>query len=110
MSFAKAKVEDKNILAIYKGQIKKVGNFFLFFEDRTNYAIFILIPLFILMLWNIYGFVKALFDYRRKAMIEKAVASGEISDELKELAIKEYLAKTQAEEEKPQEAEEAKTE
>ena len=48
------------------------------------------------MLWNIYGFVKALFDYRRKAMIEKAVASGEISDELKELAIKEYLAKQKA--------------
>ena len=96
MSFVPSKVENKNILAIYKGQIKKVGNFFLFFEDRTNYAIFILIPLLILMLWNIYGFVKALLDYRRKAMIDKAVASGEISEELKALAIQEYLAKQKA--------------
>ena len=96
MSAYSAKVNDENILAIYKGQIKKIGNFFLFFEDRTNYAIFILIPLLILMLWNIYGFMKALFDYRRKAMIDKAVASGEISDELKALAIQEYLAKQKA--------------
>ena len=96
MSFMSSAVKSENILAIYKGQIKKVGNFFLFFEDRTNYAIFILIPLLILMLWNIYGFVKALFDYRRKAMIDKAVASGEISEELKALAIQEYLAKQKA--------------
>ena len=96
MSFVQSAVKNENILAIYKTHIKKIGNFFLFFEDRTNYAIFILIPLFILMLWNIYGFVKALFDYRRKAMIDKAVASGEISEELKALAIQEYLAKQKA--------------
>ena len=81
------------IVAKYLGKINNVGKFFTFFEDRTNYTIFILIPLLILFLWNVYSFMKVFIDARRKAQIQKAVESGEISDEIKELALQEYLKK-----------------
>jgi len=96
MSQVAEKVNAGDILAIYKGSIKGVGKIFTFFEDRTNYTIFILIPLLLLFLWNIYSFMKVLFESKRQTMIENAVKNGEISDEVKALAIQEYLEKQKA--------------
>lgn len=93
MSQVSEHIYKNDILAIYKGKIKGVGKFFIFFEDRTNYTIFILVPLLILFLWNVYSFMKVFIDARRHSKIKKALDGGEISDEIKELALQEYLAK-----------------
>jgi len=93
MSKIAVKIAEEDIECIIVNEIDNVGKFFIFFEDPKNYAICIVIPLVLLFIWNVYAFVKMLVDLKRKKQIETAVNGGEVSDELKEIALREYLAR-----------------
>lgn len=91
-------VDPDDILAVYKGRVKGIGNVFTFFtETRANYTIFILVPLLILLLWNIYSFMKVLFESKKEKYLANAMENTELTEELKQKAIQEYLEKQKAE-------------
>lgn len=69
-------------------------------ERRLNlsFLFFIILPLALIFLFQIYKFITALNASKKEKMAEEIAENGELSEELKKKAIEEYLAK-QAEEE-----------
>ncbi len=69
-------------------------------ERRLNlsFLFFIILPLALIFLFQIYKFIVALNESKKEKMMEEVAGSAELSEELKKKAIEEYLAK-QAEEE-----------
>ena len=69
-------------------------------ERRLNlsFLFFIILPLALIFLFQIYKFIVALNDAKKEKLMEEVKGNAELSEELKQKAIEEYLAK-QAEEE-----------
>lgn len=69
-------------------------------ERRLNlsFLFFIILPLALIFLFQIYKFIAALNETKKEKLMEEVANNSEISEELKKKAIEEYLAK-QAEEE-----------
>ncbi len=69
-------------------------------ERRLNlsFLFFIILPLALIFLFQIYKFIVALNESKKEKMMEEVANNSELSEELKKKAIEEYLAK-QAEEE-----------
>ena len=69
-------------------------------ERRLNlsFLFFIILPLALIFLFQIYKFIVALNESKKEKLMEEVANNSEISEELKKKAIEEYLAK-QAEEE-----------
>ncbi len=69
-------------------------------ERRLNlsFLLFIILPLALIFLFQIYKFIAALNESKKEKLMEEVTSNAEISEELKQKAIEEYLAK-QAEEE-----------
>ncbi len=69
-------------------------------ERRLNlsFLIFIILPLALIFLFQIYKFIVALNESKKEKLIEEVSNNTELSEEIKKKAIEEYLAK-QAEEE-----------
>lgn len=73
---------------------------------NLSFLVFVIVPLALIFLFQIYKFIKTLNEVKREKMMEEVVANNaELSEELKQKAIEEYLAK-QAEEEQKKKAEE----
>lgn len=89
-------------------------------ERRLNlsFLFFIIIPLAIIFIFQIYKFIVALNESKKEKLMEEVANSAELSEELKKKAVEEYLAKQAEEELKKKaveeylakQAEEAKTE
>lgn len=79
-------------------------------ERRLNlsFLFFIIIPLAIIFLFQIYKFISALNESKKEKLMEEVKGNAELSEELKQKAIEEYLAKQAAAE--AAKAEEAKSE
>ncbi len=68
-------------------------------ERRLNlsFLLFIILPLALIFLLQIYKFIKALNESKKEKTRAELLESGELSEELKQKAIEEYLAKQAAE-------------
>lgn len=77
-------------------------------ERRLNlsFLFFIILPLALIFLFQIYKFIIALNDAKKEKLMEEVVSNAELSEELKQKAIEEYLAKQAEEELKKKAAEE----
>ncbi|MBQ2828138.1 MAG: signal peptidase I [Clostridia bacterium] len=82
-------------------------------EERKlnlSFLFFIILPLALIFLFQIYKFIMALNDTKKEKMMTEVANNAELSEELKQKAIEEYLAKqaaeqaAKAEEAKPDEA------
>ena len=78
-------------------------------ERRLNlsFLFFIILPLALIFLFQIYKFIVALNDSKKEKLMEEVTNNAELSEELKQKAIEEYLAKQAEEELKKKVAEEA---
>ncbi len=68
-------------------------------EKRLNlsFLFFIILPLALIFLFQIYKFIIALNDAKKEKLMEEVASNAELSEELKQKAIEEYLAKQAAE-------------
>ena len=73
---------------------------------NLSFLLFIILPLALIFLFQIYKFIRALNESKKEKMVNELAENGELSEELKKKAIEEYLAKQAAEEAKK--AEESK--
>ncbi len=64
---------------------------------NLSFLLFIIMPLAIIFLFQIYKFIMALNETKKDKMMEEAANNAELSEELKQKAIEEYLAKQAAE-------------
>lgn len=64
---------------------------------NLSFLLFIILPLALIFLFQIYKFVRALNDSKKEKTKAELLESGELSEELKQKAIEEYLAKQAAE-------------
>lgn len=65
---------------------------------NLSFLLFIIIPLAIIFLFQIYKFIAALNESKKEKLMEEVKENAELSEELKQKAIEEYLAKQAAEE------------
>lgn len=66
---------------------------------NLSFLLFIILPLALIFLFQIYKFIRALNDTKKEKTKAEMLESGELSEELKQKAIEEYLAKQAAEKE-----------
>lgn len=90
----KIPVVPTKVLGKYTGtKISGGGKVFDFITSQKGIMICLVIPMAIFFIWALFKFIKALMDLK----YSKAPANGELSDEQKQKAIEEYLAKQAAE-------------
>lgn len=79
-------------------------------ERRLNlsFLFFIILPLALIFLFQIYKFIVALNESKKDKLMAEVAENAELSEELKQKAIEEYLAKQAAEQEKAAAEEELK--
>ena len=98
------KIYSGNIEGKVVKKISGIGNIVYWFQDSTHFLWAVVIPLAILLAYNIYLFIKLIVDFRiKKAKEEGQMAVEAIKaqntideEEIKRKAIEEYLAKQQA--------------
>ncbi len=66
---------------------------------NLSFLFFIILPLALIFLFQIYKFIVALNDAKKEKLMEEVAENAELSEELKKKAVEEYLAKQAAEEE-----------
>ncbi len=91
-------VSPSYILGVYEGtRIPHLGSVFEFLQSQNGILICLVIPMAAFFIYALFKFVKAMIEYK----MSKAVpADGELTEEQKQAAIAEYLAKQAAEENK----------
>jgi len=85
------------IVAVYQGKIGGVGKILDLIQEPTVFLVVVFLPMLGLFVWNLFAFIKFFVDLKRKTELAKATETGELSDELKELAIQEFLKKQKEE-------------
>lgn len=87
-------VSPSYILGVYDGiRIPHVGSVFDFLQSQNGILICLVIPMAAFFIWALYKFIKAMIEFK---MAKAAPAEGELTDEQKQAAIAEYLAKQAA--------------
>ncbi|MBQ4601942.1 MAG: signal peptidase I [Clostridia bacterium] len=93
-----APVPPNNIIGIYTGiRIPGVGAAFEFLRTPNGILIFLVIPMSAFFIYALYKFVKTMIEYKLEKATSGAPADGELTEEQKQAAIAEYLAKQAAE-------------
>ena len=83
------------ILGVYEGtRIPVLGSVFEFLQSQNGILFCLVIPMAAFFIYALYKFVKAMIEYK---MTKAASADGELTEEQKQAAIAEYLAKQAAE-------------
>ncbi len=86
------------ILGVYKGtRIPGVGSAFEYIQGQNGILYFLVIPMAAFFIYALFKFVKAMIEYKLEKATSGAPADGEITEEQKQAAIAEYLAKQAAE-------------
>ena len=85
------------IVAVYRGKIGGLGKVLDWIKDPTVFLVAVFLPMLGLFVWNLFAFIKFFVDLKRKTELAKAAETGELSEELKELAIQEFLKKQKEE-------------
>ncbi|MBE5763916.1 MAG: hypothetical protein E7338_06850 [Clostridiales bacterium] len=93
-----------NIQGVVIKKISGLGNIVFWFQDSTHFLLAVVIPLALLLAYNIYLFIRMIVDYR----IKKAKEEGQLAveaikaqnalneEEIRKKAIEEYLAQQKA--------------
>ena len=94
---ADAPVPWKNVVCKWDGgRIGAVGGFIAFLQTSTGFLLFIVIPLVIFFVYELYLFIKTLLDVKKKeAKVERGI-SAEEEEEIKRKAVEEYIRRQQA--------------
>ena len=91
-------VAPSSVLGIYEGvRIAGIGKFFDFLQGQNGVLFFLVIPMAAFFIYALFKFVKAMIDYKLEKVTSGAPADGELTEEQKQAAIAEYLAKQAAE-------------
>ena len=89
-------VKASDVLGKYEGfRVAKVGGFIDFISSQKGIFICLIIPMAAFFIYALYKFIKAMIEYKMSK--EPVAANGELSEEQKQAAIAEYLAKQAAE-------------
>ena len=95
-----------NVQGIVTGQISKLGYAIIWLQDSTHFLLAVVLPLALLLIYNLYIFIKMILDYKIRKVkeqnemavealkVEGAAAIDE--EEIKRKAIEEYLASQKA--------------
>ena len=105
-----ALVEPEYVLGVYSGKLPKVGSFFQFLKTTPGYVICILIPFLLLILWQGTNTIRLFRQYKREQMADMEAERAQLAKEREEsaimmrelLALREQLAKQNAEGNAPQ--------
>ena len=91
-----------DILAVYTGnKIPGVGNFFSFIRTQLGFFLVILLPMILFFIYEAIRVIMNIIAYNKEKAAEEAaaaVANSELTEEQKQRAIEEYLAKQKAQE------------
>ncbi len=88
-------VNPYRVLGVYTGtRVAGIGSFFGFVQSPTGIMIFMVLPMAAFFIYALFKFVKAMIEYK---MSKELPADGELTEEQKQAAIAEYLAKQAAE-------------
>ncbi|MBQ4560891.1 MAG: hypothetical protein IJA55_01000 [Clostridia bacterium] len=91
-------VSPVKVLGVYTGtRIPKIGAIFDFVQSQMGIMICMVVPMAIFFIWALYKFIKAMIEFKMEKSTVGAPAEGELSEEQKQAAIAEYLAKQAAE-------------
>lgn len=91
-------VNPGNILGVYEGlRLPHVGKFFDFVQTQDGVLFILVIPMAAFFIYALFKFVKAMIEYKLEKATSGAPADGELTEEQKQAAIAEYLAKQAAE-------------
>ena len=92
----------KDILAVYTGnKIPGVGNFFSFIRTQLGFFLVILLPMILFFVYEAVRVIMNVIAYNKEKAAEEAaaaVANSDLTEEQKQRAIEEYLAKQKAQE------------
>lgn len=92
----------EDILAVYTGnKIPGVGNFFSFIRTQLGFFLVILLPMILFFVYEAIRVVMNIIAYNKEKAAEEAaaaVANSDLTEEQKQRAIEEYLAKQKAQE------------
>lgn len=91
-----------DILAVYTGnKIPGVGNFFSFIRTQLGFFLVILLPMILFFVYQAVRVIMNVIAYNKEKAAEEAaaaVANSDLTEEQKQRAIEEYLAKQKAQE------------
>ncbi len=91
-----------DILAVYTGnKIPGIGNFFSFIRTQLGFFLVILLPMILFFVYEAIRVIMNIIAYNKEKAAEEAaaaVANSELTEEQKQRAIEEYLAKQKAQE------------
>lgn len=91
-----------DILAVYTGnKIPGVGNFFSFIRTQLGFFLVILLPMILFFVYQAIRVIMNIIAYNKEKAAEEAaaaVANSDLTEEQKQRAIEEYLAKQKAQE------------
>ncbi len=86
------------ILGVYEGKrLPMVGKFFDFIQSQNGILFCLVIPMAAFFIYALFKFVKAMIEYKLEKATSGAPADGELTEEQKQAAIAEYLAKQASE-------------
>ena len=87
------------VLGVYTGiRVPAIGSIFEFIQSQNGILFCLVIPMAAFFIYALFKFVKAMIDYKlEKATSGAPAADGELTEEQKQKAIEEYLAKQAAE-------------
>lgn len=98
---AELKTSDQ-IIAIYTGtKIPGIGNFFSFIRTQLGFFLVILLPMILFFVYQAIRVIMNIIAYNKEKAAEEAaaaVANSDLTEEQKQRAIEEYLAKQKAQE------------
>jgi signal peptidase len=83
------------ITAVYQSHIPGVGGFIDFLKKPVGFVICLVLPMLAFIGWQVYQLISIYFKAKKEQLINEAKDS--VSDEAKDAIIREYLARTQAE-------------
>ena len=83
------------ITAVYQRHIPGVGGFIDFLKKPVGFVICLVLPMLAFIGWQVYQLISIYFQAKKQQLLEEAKDS--VSDEAKDAIIREYLARTQAE-------------
>ncbi len=87
-----------SVLGVYNGKrIPKVGSFFEFVQSQNGILFCLVIPMAAFFIYALFKFVKAMIEFKLEKATSGAPTNGELTEEQKQAAIAEYLAKQAAE-------------
>lgn len=91
-------VNPYRVVGIYTGtRVPYVGTMFDFVKSPTGIMVCMVLPMAAFFIYALYKFVKAMIEYKMEKEGTNSPADGELTEEQKQAAIAEYLAKQAAE-------------